>query len=186
MKHIIISFVSLLFVLNSCNSIPTVTRATGAAYEVVVVMDKEIWDGAIGTAVKEELTAYIPYLPEAEAAMRYTYSRPDQFDSFLKFIRNILIVNINKNQYTKVSLLKSSDNWAHGQSVLYLNAPDADMVEAYLAENKGVLVNHFTKEEMRRAGEILGKHYSMMVMEKVQAKFGININVPQEIGRAHV
>ena len=178
---IIISFISLLTGLISCNSIPTVTRATGAPYEVVVVMDKDIWDSTTGTAVKEELTAYVPYMPEAESSMRYTYSRPDQFDSFLKFIRNILIVNINKNQYTKVSLLKSSDNWAHGQSVLYLNAPDASMVEAYLAENKGVLVNHYTKEEMRRTGEVLSKHYSTFVMDKVQAKFGISINVPQDI-----
>ena len=174
-------FVLLLSGLSSCDSIPTVTRATGAQYEIVVVMDKDIWDGTTGAMVKEELTANIPYLPEAESAMKYTYARPDQFESFLKFIRNVLIVNINKNQYTKVSLIKSSDNWAQGQSVLYLNAPDAGMVEAYLKESKGVLVNHYTKEEMRRGKEVLNKFHSIMVKDKVKEKFGFTINVPQEI-----
>ena len=182
MKLIIfISLVFLLSGLSSCDSTPIVTRATGAPYEVVIVMDKDIWDSPTGFMIKEELTAPIPYLPETESSMRYTYTKPDQFNSFLKYIRNILVVNIDKKLYTKVSLLESSDNWSHGQAVLYLNAPDINMLEAYLAENKGVLINHYSKEEMKRAGEVLSKFYSQKVMDDVKAKFGITINAPQDI-----
>jgi len=182
MKQIIyISLISILLGLSSCNSSTTSTRASGAPYEMVVVMDKDIWNSPIGEIVKEELTAPVPYLPEAESSMRITYTRPDQFESFLMYIRNILIVNIDKNQYTKATLLKSSDKWAQGQAILYLNVPDVTTLEAYLTENKGVIVNHFTKEEMRRGREFLSKSYSTFVMDKVRAKFGITINVPQDI-----
>jgi hypothetical protein len=182
MKQIIfISLLSILLGFSSCSSSPTSSRASGSPYEMVVVMDKVIWDSPTGEMVKEELTASIPYLPEAESYMKITYARPDQFDSFLRYIRNILIVNIDKNQYTKASLLKSSDNWAQGQSVLYLNVPDVSTLETYLAEHKGVIVNHFTKEEMRRGREFLSKSYSAFVMDKVKAKFGITINVPEDI-----
>ena len=178
---VLISLLTLLLGLSSCDSGTMVTRATGAPYEIVVIMDKGIWDSEVGTIIKEELTSPVPYLPQAESSMRYTYTRPDQFDSFLKSMRNVLFVNIDKTQYTKVTLLKSSDSWAVGQSVLYLNAPDAQMVEAYLTENKGVLVNHFTKEEMRRAMEFLSKSYSQRVMNDVKDKFDITINVPEDI-----
>ena len=182
MKQVIfISLLSILLGLSSCSSSPTTTRASGSPYEMVVVMDKAVWESTTGEMVKEELTASIPYLPEAESSMRYTYTRPDQFESFLMYIRNILIVTIDKNQYTKATLLKSSDNWAKGQAILYLNAPDVSTLEAYLAENKGVIVNHFTKEEMKRGREFLSKSYSTFVMDKVKAKFGISINVPEDI-----
>ena len=182
MKQIVyISLVLLLLGLSSCNSSTTNARASGSPYEMVVVMDKALWDSHTGMMVKEELTSPVPYLPEAESSMRITYTRPDQFESFLMYIRNILIVNIDKNQYTKVSLLKSSDNWAVNQAVLYLNAPDITMLEEYLTENKGVLVNHFTKEEMRRGREFLSRTYSSFVMDKVKAKFDITINVPEDI-----
>ena len=182
MKQIIfISLLSILLGLSSCNSSTTTSRASGSLYEMVVVMDKVIWDSSTGEMVKEELTAPVPYLPENESSMKITYARPDQFDSFLRYIRNILIVKIDKNQYTKASLLKSYDNWAQGQAILYLNAPDVSTLEAYLIENKGVIVNHFTKEEMRRGREFLSKSYSAFVMDKVKSKFGITINVPEDI-----
>ena len=182
MKHIIyISLISILLGLSSCSSSPSTTRASGSPYEMVVVMDKAIWDSASGEMVKEELTVPVPYMPEAESSMKITYLRPDQFESFLMYIRNILIVNIDKNLYTKATLLKSTDNWAKGQAVLYLNAPDVSTLEVFLNENKGAIVNHFTKEEMRRGREILSKSYSAFVMEKVKAKFGITINVPEDI-----
>ena len=182
MKQILfISFISLLIGFSSCNSTTNVSRASGAPYEIVVVMDKDIWESPTGNIVKEELTVPVQYMPEAESSMKYIYTKPEQFESFLKYVRNILIVDINKNQYTKASLLKSYDNWAYGQAILYLNAPDVNTLEAYLTENKGVLVNYYTKEEMKRAREFLNNSYSPIVRDKVNTKFGITINVPEDI-----
>ena len=178
---VFISFISLFIGLCSCNSGSMVSRATGAPYEIVVVADKVLWDGTVGELIKEELTSPIPYLPQEESAMRYSYVRPDQFETFLRYMRNVLIVNIDKTQYTKLTLLKSSDKWAVGQSILYLNAPDTLMVEAYLTENKGVLVNHYTNEEMRRAREFLYKTYSQRVMDDLKDKIGITMYAPSDI-----
>jgi hypothetical protein len=178
---IYITLLSLIVGLSACGSGSTTSRATGIAYEVVVVMDKATWDGATGSAVKEELTSPVPYLPQAESSMRITYVRPDQFDGLLKYVRNILIVNIDKSIYTKVSVIKETDKWANGQSVLYLNAPDGQTVETFLAENPRVLVEYYTKEEMKRTRDFLYESSSPVVMEKVKAKFGITLNAPTDI-----
>ena len=180
-------FISLLLVvtgLSSCDSrggSSALTRATGIAYEVIVVMDKVLWDSEAGTAVREELTAPIPYLFQAESSMKYTYIRPDQFDGFLKYVRNILIVNIQKDVFTRTALLKEDDKWARGQLVMYLNAPDVASVETYLSENQNVITNHFSKEEMRRTAEFLRKTYSYTVMDMVKEKYGITLYAPSEI-----
>jgi hypothetical protein len=171
----------LILGLSACDSTSTVSRATGIAYEVAVVMNKVAWDSSTGEAVKNELTSPVPYLPQSESSMRITYVRPDQFDGLLKYIRNILIVNIDDKMYTKVSLRKESDKWAMGQAVLYLNAPDGQSIETYLAENPRVFVKQYTEEEMNRTREFLYKNYSPVVMEKVKNKFGIELYAPTDI-----
>lgn len=181
-SFVYITLLSMLLGLSACGgSGSTMSRATGVAYEVIVVMDKAKWDGPSGTTVKEELTSPIPYLPQAESSMKYTYARPDQFDGLLRYVRNILIVNIDKNMYTKTSLLKESDKWARGQAVLYLNAPDEQSLETFLSENPRIIVDYYSKEEMKRTREFLYKTYSPVVMDKVKDKFGITMNAPVEI-----
>ena len=45
-----------LWGLFACQSGPVVTQSTGMAYEVVVVMEKSLWEGELGTAVHSDLT----------------------------------------------------------------------------------------------------------------------------------
>jgi hypothetical protein len=78
-------------------------------------------------------------------------------------------------------MINEVDKWANGQSVVYLNAPDGKAIEAFLAENPRILVEHYTKEEMKRTRDFLYKTYSPVVMEKVKAKFGITLHAPSDI-----
>ncbi|WP_304958560.1 DUF4837 family protein, partial [uncultured Parabacteroides sp.] len=49
-------------------------RATGFTYEVLVVMDKNMWEGEAGRLLYGQLTAPIPGLPQSEPTMRVTYA----------------------------------------------------------------------------------------------------------------
>ena len=101
---LLISFLMLLVIMGACSSGPVMRNATGFAYEIVVTMDKADWDAPAGKAIKAELTSDIPGLPQAEPAFKITYVTPDQFNGLLTYVRNVLIVRIDKSQYTKVSL----------------------------------------------------------------------------------
>ena len=180
-QTVLILFAFILSVLSSCDQTPTVVNAKGAPYEIVVVMDIDVWKSHTGDVVREELGAPIPYLPQDESSMRYSYTKPNQFEGYMMFFRNVLIVNVDNSQFTKVSLLKSYNKWANNQTVLYLNAPGEKMLEDFLIENSGLLVKYYTKEEMRRAGELLKRSYSQKVMDDAKEKFGITINVPEDI-----
>ncbi len=122
----------LLVIMGACSSGPVMRNATGFAYEIVVTMDKADWDAPAGKAIKAELTSDIPGLPQAEPAFKITYVTPDQFNGLLTYVRNVLIVRIDKSQYTKVSLNYENNRWAKGQVVMTLTAPDDAAILEYV------------------------------------------------------
>ena len=175
---LLISFLMFLVLLGACSSGPVGKRATGLAYEVVVVMKKANRDGPSGKAIKQELTSDVPGLPQSEPALKITYVDPSQFDGLLTFVRNILIVNVDPAIYTKVSVNYENDRWAKGQVVVTLNAPSPEAILEYVQEHPRALVDFFVKVEMNRAIAQLQKDYSSVVMENLKDKYDLMLNAP--------
>lgn len=178
---LLISLFLCLVLLEACSSGPVGKRATGLAYEVVVVMKKANWDGPSGKAIKDELRSDVPGLPQSEPALKITYVEPSQFDGLLTYVRNILIVNIDPSIYTKASVSYENDRWAKGQVVVTLNAPSAEAIEEYVKENPKSLVDFFVKAEMNRAIGQLQKDYSTVVLETLKEKHDLMLNAPSNM-----
>ncbi|MEG1543379.1 MAG: DUF4837 family protein [Tannerellaceae bacterium] len=176
-----ISFMLLLASMCACNSGSVVTRATGLAYEVVVVMDKAGWDSAAGEAINGELEADIPGLPQVEPTLKVSYVSPEHFDGLLTYVRNILIVKVDAGQYTKVSLNYENNRWAQGQVVLTMTAPNLEMLTSYVANHKNEITNFFVKVEMNRMIAILTKNYSTVVMDQLKSKMDVMLNAPEDM-----
>lgn len=168
----------LVLLGTSCTG-PVVTRATGFAYEVVVVMDTTQWKGPAGQAVKSELASPIPGLPQAEPSLKITYVKPQDFNGLLRYVRNILIVTIDPAASTKVSLGYENDRWAHGQVVASLRSPDEESIVKYIGFDEHVLVNFFVQHEMDRAVEQLRESYSSVVMEYLRDSMDLMLNAPE-------
>ena len=156
-------------------------RATGFAYEVLVVMDKDIWKGEVGRLLYGQLTASIPGLPQNEPMMRVTYAEPSQFDGLLHYVRNIIHVRVDESLYTKVSVHKEKDQWATGQEVVTVDAPSSRLLAEYLEKQGTSLVAWLEeKERERQAGYLEGSH-SVWVNDKVRARFNAQLYVPEEM-----
>lgn len=138
---------SLVVGLSACDwtsssPVASLRRATGWPFEVVVVMDRDAWNGEVGELLQEQLRAPIPALPQAEASMRVTYSEPSGFSGLLRYVRNILIVSVDTNRYTKAGTRESPDEWASGQNVVTLYAPTTAALTEFLLLNEGRFVSH--------------------------------------------
>lgn len=168
----------LLITFSSCNSGSVMTQATGFAYEVVVTMDKDLWESEGGESVKYELTSPVPGLPQSEPSMKITYVQPKDFSGLLRYVRNILKVVIDPAAYTKVSFSSENNVWARNQVVVTLKAPDAESIASFFKENEGALVDFFVKVEMDRAISQLRGEYSMVVMEHLKKDFDVELNAP--------
>lgn len=154
------------------------TQATGFAYEVVVTMDKSYWDNIGGEAIKYELNSPVQGLPQSEPSMKITYVQPKDFSGLLRYVRNILKVEVDPSVYTKVSFTSENNVWAKNQVFVTLKAPSEDAIASYMKEHEGALVNFFVKVEMDRAISQLSSEYSNVVIENLKRKFDVEIKAP--------
>jgi len=180
-KDLLFLIIFFATVLTGCSSGSVVTRATGFAYEIVVVMDNSKWTGEAGEAIKDELLAAIDGLPQPEPSFKVTHVAPANFNGLLTYVRNILIVRIDPALYTKVSKNTEPDRWSSGQMVMYLTAPDEESLVEWQKENDGELRDYFTKVEMDRVAQQLQSTYSMLVLETVEEMFGAYLKVPSDM-----
>jgi len=112
--------------------------------------------------------------------MRIMQVAPNDFSGMLTYVRNILIVDVNASQYTKVSFRTENNKWANGQAVVYLSSPDRVSLNVYLLQNHGMLVKYFTQIEMDRLAQVYRKTYNSEIYYKLKAKFDIGLYVPED------
>ena len=88
---------------------------------LVVVIDKDNWEGEIGNALRGILADDCPYLAQREPLFNLANVPPGSFNNMFKMHRNILILNINPQNQT-TGMMYKRDQWARPQSVAQVNA----------------------------------------------------------------
>lgn len=88
------------------------------------------------------------------------YTSPANYDSTLKLIRNIIIVEVNKDLYTQPKFKYAKNVYAAPQSILTIQAPDEASFEKFVEENRQVIVDFFTRAEMNRQIAVLENKHS--------------------------
>ena len=99
------------------------------------------------------------------------YTSPKDYDSTLKLIRNIIIVDI-KDIYTKASFKYAKDVYANPQMILTIQAPNEEEFQKFVEENKQTIVDFFTRAEMNRQISMLEEKHSNFISQKVDSLFG--------------
>ena len=139
-------FILLALLFVSCtNSERLLTSATGSIYECLVV-----GSGAARDAAVQTMGADMYGLPQMEAYFTVTAVLPNQFDDFLKSTRNVLILDINPNVYTQVTVHKARDKWSKPQAVIRIQAPDEEAFLGYWTEYGEAVREWFVREELAR------------------------------------
>ena len=121
-KHLFyLSMVLVLTLFSACGGgkkgvfTPT---SSGRAYEVLVVVEPGLWERPAGRALFDVLDSDVPGLPQSERSFRIMYTAPSNYDATLKLIRNIIIVDVNKDLYTQPKFKYARNVYAAPQSIL--------------------------------------------------------------------
>ena len=109
-------------------------NVSGKAGEVIVVIDRDNWEGNLGNAVRDLLACDCPYLAQKEPLFTLSNVTPTGFADLFKVHRNILIFNIDAQNQEK-NVLYRNDVWARPQCVIQVNAADSEEAQVLLAEN---------------------------------------------------
>ena len=144
-KHLFYLSMALIFALfsacgNGKKGVFTPT-SSGRAYEILVVVEPGLWERPAGRALYDVLDSDVPGLPQSERSFRIMYTSPSNYDATLKLIRNIIIVEVNKDLYTQPKFKYAKDVYAYPQSILTIQAPDEATFQQFVTENKQVIID---------------------------------------------
>ena len=156
--------------------------SSGRPYEMLVVIDNDMWERPAGRALFNALDTDVPGLPQPERSFRISQIRPDKFERGFRIFRNVIDVDI-RPIYTQPKLKYSRDSYSSPQMIMTIQAPDEKSFEEYVQKNSQVIVDFFTKAEMNRQIGLLKKKHSNVISAKVGSMFGCDVWVPSDLER---
>jgi hypothetical protein len=105
----------------------TLPNVTGTAGEVLVVMDKPLWNGSPGAAIREQVAPFLIGMPQPEPAFSILPVNPAGFRDLYVAHRNIIIVKIARDK-TEPEVDYVSNRWAETQIVITVSGSDSAAV----------------------------------------------------------
>ncbi len=150
-------------------------------YELLVVIDQDMWERPAGRALYDVLDTDVPGLPQSERSFRIMYTDPSNYDATLKLIRNIIIAEVDGTRYTQPKFKYAKDVYSAPQMILTIQAPDEDSFERFVKENTQVIVDFFTRAEMNRQIVLLENAHSDYIATKVKSLFDCDVWLPSEL-----
>ena len=140
---------SAVMVFGGCKGNGTLLpNVSGKAGEIIVAMDKNDWDGNLGSTTRTILAAGYPFLPQQEPLFSLSNVPVTGFADLFKVHRNLLFFNISKSDQSGV--VYKNDVWAHPQCVIQVTAPTSDSAAVILKENSERIINSFEQAERDR------------------------------------
>ncbi len=146
------AFAALAAILVSCGDgkkrslLPNVS---GKAGEVLVVIEREGWEGNLGTAIRETLAMDTPYLAQREPLFNLSNVPPGSFNNMFRMHRNLLVVNVNP-QNASSGVQYKHNVWAQPQAVVQINAATLDEAVSLFKEAGEVIPEFFEQSERDR------------------------------------
>lgn len=181
-----LALVVATFTFASCSSSSSKSSvlqqsAIGKPGELMLVMEKEYFESPMALELYDLLEEDAPALPQSEPSLRISRVPTPSFQGSLQLVRNVLLLDVDPQRYSKVSLKYSYDDWAKGQVVARMTSPSPDSIRTYLKTQGEGLMNLFVRHELFLYGEVIGKTYSQKATDLTDSLFAHRINVPEDI-----
>ena len=122
---------------------------SGHAGEVIVVIDKGDWEGAVGTILRDTLGQDCKFLPQREPLYSLVNVIPSGFTNMFQIHRNIIVVNI-KNDVTEPGVKLRQDIWAKPQIVISIDAKSSAEAVELIKDNSRLIISALEQAERDR------------------------------------
>ena len=167
--------------LASCTKNMVLPVASGSPYEVLVVLEDEIWEAPAGRALFDILDTDVPGLPQSERSFRISHTDPKHYDHLMQLFRNIILVKIDKTQFSQTRMRFARDKYATEQIVLTINSPSLESLKEFCVQHRQEVVDFLTRTEMNRLIKRLEKKHSKATDNLAWLLFSCHIFAPDEL-----
>lgn len=178
----------------SLNTDIPISDATGNIDEIIVIMEKQDWKGALGDTVRYYFTSTYDVLPQYESIFDVRYLEPDGFSSLLTSARNVVIFDVlNNDSSTKLNhklfgeglksgkkTLIKKDMYAGGQQILTVFAENLTDLLSFINEKNAQIVKLVADNETKKLHNTLylgGENKQLT--KHVKNKLNIDFKVPK-------
>ena len=182
-KYLAVAIASL-FILVSCDQSKDnsylVPNISGKANEVIVVINKKVWDGQVGDSLHSVLTKDIPGLPQAEPYFDVSDVPPKTFANLesLKTFRNLVMVDIS-NKHTEAGIGIKHNKWAKQQVIVTLRAKDKAQMIELLNKQQDKIRQIIRDAETKRIWKNYNKYANLDLIDRLKKEQGIAITIPK-------
>lgn len=183
MKNLICLVFVLLATLTACQDSTSYVTPTssGRAYEMLVVIDRDMYERPAGRALHDALTSDVPGLPQPEGNFRIMTIAMKNFDRTFKMFRNIIVVDIDETRYTQTKFKYVRDVNAAPQVILTIQSPSESEFADFVYQHGAIITDFFVRAELNRGIKELEHTFSPRVARKAEEMFGCKICVPTSI-----
>lgn len=150
---------------------------SGAANELLVVLPKAQWQGAVGDTIKQYFGQEQVGLPQPEPMFDLLNLPPVAFDKNVKSHRNVLLVRIS-DKVDSASIVFHESPWARSQKLFKISAPNTEEFFRIFDANKEKMLGVFLKAERDRMVEVYKRTPDTKIFNTFKNKYGILLSCP--------
>jgi len=169
----------LILLLTACDSERILPASTGAAGEVMVVIQEAHWNAEMGEVLRGSLEQWIKGMPQREPRFTVVQFTPPTFSNMLRTHRNIIMAEVSP-KITKAEVRKEFEHWSKGQIVITIVAPSTKIWIETFNQNADRINELIDRTERKRLQISQAKRDDPAHGVRTRDHFGIEITVPKD------
>jgi hypothetical protein len=177
MKKILFVLTALAALAGCKNTKALLPNVSGKAGEIIVVIEKNDWEGSLGGKVRDLLACDCPFLAQKEPLYSLVNVAPGGFGDLFKLHRNIVFFTISP-QIDSTGILYRHDVWAAPQCMVQVNARNAAEAEELIDGNGKTIVSFIEQAERDRVIRNSVRYEEREIAPKVTEVFGGSPHFP--------
>lgn len=171
-------FLSTVFSVVGCNFVSnTGSPVSGSLYEILVISNKKMWQGALGDTIKAYFESPEEGLPQPEPKFKVISVPESNFTRALKAHRSIIKINISRS-IDSSSIELAHSQWAASQKIFKISAKNLSDFYKVFDKYKASIMDIFRKEEIARLKRVYRLNADTVIRNRVYHNYALDISVP--------
>jgi len=178
-KIVLVLLISILLsTLYSCNNNDALPNATGKAWELVLVINKDKWKSNIGENFKSVFSKDMPGLPQSEPLFDVVNIPHAAYTDIFKTHRNVIITQIGP-EIKEAKITIKENVWANPQVFISIVAPNDSLFNVLLNNQKDKIVSYIAKAERQRTIDNYSLYEEKLIGNNLSKKHNLRMIFPK-------
>lgn len=150
---------------------------TGAAGEVLVVMDNFNWENTAGELIQDILKEEYPGLPQSEPLFDVIQISHGSFDNIYQFHRSIVLVTVESGLEPRLRFRENV--WARPQILVQLEAPSATALAGLIRDNDRRIQSFLVQYDRKRLMDSYRDSKDPVIQKDIADHHQIRLAIPR-------